>query len=70
MAGSLIDTKMAHETFGPGVVIAEEAREGREPLVRIAFEGDDRPWRQFQQKDLQAKDGPFQIKKRSPRRAR
>jgi len=63
MAGSMIDTKVAHETFGPGMVLAEEDREGREPLVRIAFENDERPWRQFLKKDVLAKDGPFRSKK-------
>ncbi len=63
MAGSLIDTKIAHETFGRGVVLAEEDREGRDSLVRIAFEKDERPWRQFLKKDVLAKDGPFHAKK-------
>jgi hypothetical protein len=59
MARSLVDTKIIHETFGSGVVIAEEARDGREALVRIAFENDDRPWRQFQKRDISNDDGPF-----------
>ncbi len=59
MARSLVDTKITHETFGPGIVIAEEPREGREPLLRIAFEGDDRPWRLFQKRDVLNDDGPF-----------
>jgi hypothetical protein len=59
MARSLVDTKINHETFGTGLITAEQPRDGREPLLKIVFEGDEKPFRLFQRRDVLNDDGPF-----------
>ena len=56
MAATLKNKKVMHETFGHGQIIDEEKREGREPLIKVRFDEDNRDYRTFYKKDLKSKE--------------
>ena len=57
MTASLVDKTVRHETFGKGTIIEEEVREGgRETLIKVRFQDDDREYRLFYKRDLKSKE--------------